>query len=151
MFGSLRWLRAACGQNSRRFFNRKLPIFLPCRSYLTIDHGSLRRRGGLSVVQIFCEDDALVVCVYVCVWCVLIILPVLFFTFPLCFVCCHLKIHRIVRGTGLMGGDVENTDGRGGHSAFGSRFFPDEAFIIPHTWVGLLAIHETYMLHEFND
>jgi len=33
------------------------------------------------------------------------------------------QIHRVVAGTGIMGGDG------------GLRFFPDEAFLIPHTWV----------------
>lgn len=32
-----------------------------------------------------------------------------------------------------MGGDVEAADGTRSHSAFGTRFFPDEAFLIPHT------------------
>lgn len=43
------------------------------------------------------------------------------------------KIHNLVTGTGIMGGDVERTGGKRSHSAFGTRFFPDEAFFIPHT------------------
>lgn len=35
-----------------------------------------------------------------------------------------------------MGGDVEGFGGKRSHSAFsGIRFFPDEAFLIPHTYV----------------
>lgn len=47
----------------------------------------------------------------------------------------HLaQIHRVVAGTGIMGGDVEGFRGKRSHSAFsGLRFFPDEAFLIPHT------------------
>jgi len=46
------------------------------------------------------------------------------------------QIHRVVAGTGIMGGDVEGFRGKRSHSAFsGLRFFPDEAFLIPHTWV----------------
>ncbi|CAM9220556.1 unnamed protein product [Scytosiphon promiscuus] len=45
-------------------------------------------------------------------------------------------IHRVVTGTGIMGGDVEGFGGKRSHSAFnGMRFFPDEAFLIPHTYV----------------
>eukprot|EP00752_Nemacystus_decipiens_P012405 g10992.t1 len=50
-------------------------------------------------------------------------------------------IHRVVTGTGIMGGDVEGFGGKRSHSAFsGMRFFPDEAFLIPHTAPGLLTM-----------
>ncbi|CAM9792795.1 unnamed protein product [Pylaiella littoralis] len=50
-------------------------------------------------------------------------------------------IHRVVSGTGIMGGDVEGYGGKRSHSAFsGLRFFPDEAFLIPHTAPGLLTM-----------
>eukprot|EP00639_Heterosigma_akashiwo_P034855 CAMPEP_0194715702 /NCGR_PEP_ID=MMETSP0296-20130528/7465_1 /TAXON_ID=39354 /ORGANISM="Heterosigma akashiwo, Strain CCMP2393" /LENGTH=202 /DNA_ID=CAMNT_0039615713 /DNA_START=87 /DNA_END=692 /DNA_ORIENTATION=- len=49
-------------------------------------------------------------------------------------------IHKIVKGTGIMGGDVENLNGRGSHSAFGERHFADEGFVIPHTAPGLLTM-----------
>ncbi|CAN0510210.1 unnamed protein product [Ectocarpus sp. 12 AP-2014] len=50
-------------------------------------------------------------------------------------------IHRVVTGTGIMGGDVEGYGGKRSHSAFsGMRFFPDEAFLIPHTAPGLLTM-----------
>lgn len=49
------------------------------------------------------------------------------------------QIHRFVTGTGIMGGDVEGFGGKRSHSAFsGMRFFPDEAFLIPHTCVGVV-------------
>ncbi|CAM9346142.1 unnamed protein product [Hapterophycus canaliculatus] len=50
-------------------------------------------------------------------------------------------IHRVVTGTGIMGGDVEGFCGKRSHSAFnGMRFFPDEAFLIPHTGPGILTM-----------
>jgi len=49
-------------------------------------------------------------------------------------------IHRIMKNSALVGGDVENHDGSGGHSALGSRHFEDENFIIPHTDKGLLSM-----------
>jgi len=49
-------------------------------------------------------------------------------------------IHRIVKGTGLMAGDVEHLDGKGNHSALGRRHFEDEAFVIPHTKAGLITM-----------
>jgi hypothetical protein len=39
----------------------------------------------------------------------------------------------LARGVGLMAGDVEGKAGAGSHSSLGSRFFPDEAFLIPHS------------------
>lgn len=42
-----------------------------------------------------------------------------------------------------MGGDVEGFGGKRSHSAFsGMRFFPDEAFLIPHTCVRWLTLVE---------
>ena len=48
------------------------------------------------------------------------------------------KIHQIRKESSIIGGDVVDGKGTGSHSAFESRFFPDENFIIPHTHRGLL-------------
>ncbi|CAN0078523.1 unnamed protein product [Discosporangium mesarthrocarpum] len=50
------------------------------------------------------------------------------------------KIHHITKGMGIMGGDVEHADGARSHSSFETRFFPDEAFVIPHSEPGLLTM-----------
>lgn len=51
------------------------------------------------------------------------------------------KIHHILKGVTIMGGDVEDLNGRGGHSASASsRFFDDENFIIPHSEPFLLSM-----------
>jgi len=49
------------------------------------------------------------------------------------------KFHHILKGSLIMGGDVEKRDGSGSHSADPeNRFFKDENFIIPHSSKGLL-------------
>lgn len=49
------------------------------------------------------------------------------------------KLHQIRKGSYIMGGDVENLDGTGNHSAHPEqRFLPEENFIIPHTSRGLV-------------
>lgn len=48
--------------------------------------------------------------------------------------------HRIIKNTCVVMGDVENTAGKGGHSAFGSRYFEDESFVIRHTRPGVLSM-----------
>lgn len=52
------------------------------------------------------------------------------------------QIHRLVKGTGIMGGDVEGTNGARSHSALGTRSFPDEAFFIPHRCVNEIVAHD---------
>ena len=49
-------------------------------------------------------------------------------------------IHRIVRNQIIMGGDVEMLEGRGGHSALGSKYFADEAFVGLHNSHGILSM-----------
>lgn len=48
--------------------------------------------------------------------------------------------HKIMKGVAIMGGDVENGDGTGGHSAGANRFITDENFIIPHSGRGLVSM-----------
>jgi hypothetical protein len=48
------------------------------------------------------------------------------------------KFHQVKKGAFLMGGDVENNDGSGSHSAYKERYIADENFIIPHSHKGLL-------------
>jgi hypothetical protein len=48
------------------------------------------------------------------------------------------KLHQVQKGQFIMGGDVENNDGTGSHSAYEERYIEDENFIIPHTARGLL-------------
>jgi cyclophilin family peptidyl-prolyl cis-trans isomerase len=55
------------------------------------------------------------------------------------------KIHRIVKNSVIMGGDVEYSTGKGGHSAFlntktGGKYFPDEGFIGLHQAPGVLSM-----------
>ncbi|CAM9279414.1 unnamed protein product [Choristocarpus tenellus] len=50
------------------------------------------------------------------------------------------KIHHITKGMGIMGGDVEHKNGGWSHSSFQARYFPDEAFLIPHSTSGLLTM-----------
>lgn len=53
-------------------------------------------------------------------------------------------IHNILKGVLIMGGDVENKDGTGSHSAnVNKRYFDDENFIIPHSGPGLLSMVST--------
>ncbi|CAM9394275.1 unnamed protein product, partial [Phaeothamnion confervicola] len=49
-------------------------------------------------------------------------------------------VHRIIKGVAVVAGDVEGLGGRGSHSALGARYFPDEAFLIPHATPGLLSM-----------
>jgi peptidylprolyl isomerase len=53
------------------------------------------------------------------------------------------KIHNILKGVLMMGGDVENNDGSGSYSSFDQKYFNDENFIIPHTSGGLLSMVST--------
>lgn len=50
------------------------------------------------------------------------------------------EIFRVQKGFAIFGGDFESNDGRGGHSAFDARYFPDENFIGRHTVPGVLAM-----------
>jgi len=66
------------------------------------------------------------------------------------------KIHRIVKGAGIVGGDLSTSTssslpsssekprrkerGEGNHSALGARFFHDEGFVIPHSAPGLVSM-----------
>eukprot|EP00612_Vaucheria_litorea_P001438 CAMPEP_0171454096 /NCGR_PEP_ID=MMETSP0945-20130129/1525_1 /TAXON_ID=109269 /ORGANISM="Vaucheria litorea, Strain CCMP2940" /LENGTH=210 /DNA_ID=CAMNT_0011979063 /DNA_START=138 /DNA_END=767 /DNA_ORIENTATION=+ len=50
------------------------------------------------------------------------------------------KIHALVKGVGLLGGDVENMGGKLSHSSYGRRYFRDEGFFIPHSSEGLLTM-----------
>lgn len=50
----------------------------------------------------------------------------------------NTKFHQVLKGSFVMGGDVENNDGTASHSAFKDRFIADENFIIPHSHRGLL-------------
>ena len=49
-------------------------------------------------------------------------------------------IFRAQRGFAVFGGDWEKGTGRGGHSSFSARYFPDENFIGRHTAPGVLAM-----------
>jgi peptidylprolyl isomerase len=52
----------------------------------------------------------------------------------------NTSIHRIVRNQYIMGGDVELLDGLGGHSALGTKYFADEAFVGLHNSYGILSM-----------
>ena len=49
-------------------------------------------------------------------------------------------IFRAQRGFAVFGGDWQLGNGRGGHSSFAARYFPDENFIGRHTVPGVLAM-----------
>lgn len=48
------------------------------------------------------------------------------------------KLHHVMHGSIVVGGDAELRTGAGSHSAMGTRYFTDENFIIPHSARGLL-------------
>eukprot|EP00388_Colpodella_angusta_P029218 GDKK01015888.1.p1 GENE.GDKK01015888.1~~GDKK01015888.1.p1 ORF type:complete len:143 (-),score=17.70 GDKK01015888.1:117-545(-) len=50
------------------------------------------------------------------------------------------KFHQVQKGQFIMGGDIENNDGTGSHSAYADRYIKDENFIIPHTERGFLSM-----------
>lgn len=50
------------------------------------------------------------------------------------------QIFRAQKGFAVFGGDWKEGTGRGGHSSFPSRFFPDENFIGRHTLPGVLSM-----------
>jgi len=50
------------------------------------------------------------------------------------------RVHQVQKGHFIVAGDVTNQEGKGNHSAFAGRFFPDENFIIPHSTRGLLSM-----------
>lgn len=47
------------------------------------------------------------------------------------------SVHRVTRGVGIYMGDV---DGKGGHSALGSRYFEDESFVGRHSHAGVVTM-----------
>ena len=49
-------------------------------------------------------------------------------------------IFRAQKGFAVFGGDWKEGTGRGGHSSFPSRYFPDENFIGRHTLPGVLSM-----------
>lgn len=49
-------------------------------------------------------------------------------------------IHLVVRDAAIVGGDVELKTGKGSHSAFGCRYFPDEAFVMTHHDAGVVSM-----------
>jgi cyclophilin family peptidyl-prolyl cis-trans isomerase len=49
-------------------------------------------------------------------------------------------LHKVMKGIAIMGGDVENLDGTGNHSAGPNRHIADENFIIPHSGPGLVSM-----------
>jgi len=51
-------------------------------------------------------------------------------------------IHKVVKGSGLVGGDITNYDGTGGRSIY-SHTFDDENFIYSHEKPYLLCMHNT--------
>lgn len=52
----------------------------------------------------------------------------------------NTKIHHILKGVFIMGGDIEKENGTGNHSSYEQRHFPDENFIIPHSSRGLICM-----------
>jgi len=49
-------------------------------------------------------------------------------------------IHFVKKGFIVQGGDVEGKNGEGGHSAFRSRHFDDENFVLQHGERGVLSM-----------
>lgn len=52
----------------------------------------------------------------------------------------NTKIHHILKGVFIMGGDIEKENGTGNHSSYEHRHFSDENFIIPHSSRGLICM-----------
>jgi len=50
------------------------------------------------------------------------------------------KIHHVQKEFIVQGGDVTGSDGESGHSAFGSRYFDDENFVLQHGERGVLSL-----------
>jgi peptidyl-prolyl isomerase G (cyclophilin G) len=50
------------------------------------------------------------------------------------------KVHRVVDGFVLQGGDITKGDGTGGDSIFPDRYFKDENFVRRHAHAGLLSM-----------
>jgi cyclophilin family peptidyl-prolyl cis-trans isomerase len=50
------------------------------------------------------------------------------------------KIHRVVDGFVLQGGDITKGDGTGGDSIYPERYFKDENFVRRHAHAGLLSM-----------
>ena len=50
----------------------------------------------------------------------------------------NTTFHQVRKGEFIMGGDIENLNGSGSHSAYKERYIKDENFIIPHSQRGLL-------------
>ena len=49
-------------------------------------------------------------------------------------------IHFVQKGFIVQGGDVTGSEGRNGHSAFESKYFEDENFILQHGERGILSL-----------
>ncbi|GBG27858.1 Peptidyl-prolyl cis-trans isomerase [Hondaea fermentalgiana] len=50
------------------------------------------------------------------------------------------ELHQIMRDSWLLMGDVGHKDGRGGHSAFDSKYFDDEGYFFRHAKPGILSM-----------
>ncbi len=51
-----------------------------------------------------------------------------------------VRVHSIQKGVHILGGDTTNGNGRGGFSAFHSRFFKDEGFFLRHDERGVISM-----------
>jgi len=49
-------------------------------------------------------------------------------------------IHHVVKDSAIVAGDVELKTGKGSHSALGTRYFDDEALVMPHTEAGIVSM-----------
>mmetsp|Transcript_11925 Transcript_11925/g.23665 ORF Transcript_11925/g.23665 Transcript_11925/m.23665 type:complete len:229 (-) Transcript_11925:67-753(-) len=49
-------------------------------------------------------------------------------------------VHRVVKGSSIVAGDVEMKNGTASHSAFADRYFNDEALLLPHTCEGIISM-----------
>lgn len=52
----------------------------------------------------------------------------------------NTKIHRIIDGFVIQGGDISNSGGKGGYSIYESATFVDESFARTHSCAGLLSM-----------